>query len=175
MIVDIYRLEAGVAANLNAPPLPAGHKIRCWKPDHDGLPAAAARRLSNYFWWFLTRIGGFSRPDFAEFRIERTGQVLHRLIVTPRWYRFPFMAPDDLQIGNVWTAPEARREQLARIMMAEVHRRFGDRTIWYVTDCANEASAALARSCGYRLVARGRRTPRLGLPILAQYVVERAL
>ena len=84
-------------------------------PSRDGLPGRGSRRPVNYLWWALARTGGFSRPDFAELRIERAGRVMQRLIVTPRWYRFPFMGPADLQIGDVWTAPDARRQQLARL------------------------------------------------------------
>lgn len=101
--------------------------------------------------------------------------MLHRLIVTPAWYRFPFMSARDLQIGAVWTAPTARRRNLARVAIAEAHRRFADGTgrFWYVTEEENHASAALARSCGYRLAAIGERTRSFGLAALGQYVIER--
>jgi RimJ/RimL family protein N-acetyltransferase len=124
------------------------------------------------FWWALTRIGGFAHDGFTELRIEREGQLL-RLIVTPPWFRVPFMAKDDLQIGDVWTSPDARRQQLARAAIIEAHHRFGraGRRFWYVTDATNVASGALARSCGYRLVAAGHRTRRLGLRMFGQYVI----
>jgi hypothetical protein len=59
--------------------------------------------------------------------------------------------------------------------IAEAHRRFaGERVpIWYVTDVANSASAALALACGYELVATGRRSHRLGSRLLGQFVIER--
>jgi ribosomal protein S18 acetylase RimI-like enzyme len=171
MTVDFYRLDRAPAAVPLAPDL----RIAWWQPDRDGLPSRGSRRPVNYWWWALARMGAFSRRGFAELRIEREGRVVHRLIVTPRWYRFPFMGADDLQIGDVWTAPEARRQQLARIAIAEAQRRFGaDGTaIWYVVDARNRASAELARSCGYRHAAVGRRTRRLGLSLLGQYVVDR--
>lgn len=171
MSVHFYQFDPGQAAE-PPPPLPPGLEIRCWQPESDGRPHAP---LSNLFWWTLANGGGFARPGFTEIRIERAGKRLHRLIVTPRWYRFPFMADGDLQIGDVWTAPNARGQRLARIAVGEAHRRFAGAggKFWYVTDADNQASAALARSCGYRLVAIGRRTRRLGTPLLGQYVIDR--
>jgi RimJ/RimL family protein N-acetyltransferase len=75
----------------------------------------------------------------------------------------------------VWTAPAARQQGLARLAIAEAHHRFADEPVafWYVIDAANSASAALARACGYELVAAGRRTRRLGSRLLGQFVIDR--
>jgi RimJ/RimL family protein N-acetyltransferase len=125
-------------------------------------------------WWLLARTGAFARGGFTEICIEQDGRLVHRLIVTPAWFRFPFMSPRDLQIGDVWTAPDARRKQLARTAIGEAHRRFAGEgaCFWYVTDAANAASAALAKSCGYQLVATGRRTRPIGTSLFGQYVID---
>lgn len=176
MSVHFYRYDSEEAAG-PAPSLPTSVVLRCWRPDSDGYPPRGRRSISNMFWWALTRIGGFARGGFTELRVERQGKLLHRLIVTPAWYRFPFMTNGDLQIGDVWTLPDGRRQQLARAAIIEAHHRFGraGRRFWYVTDATNVASGALARSCGYRLVATGRRTRRLGLRIFGQYVVAHSV
>jgi len=148
--------------------------IRCWQPDADGFPPAGSRRLSNLFWWLLSWTGAFARSGFTEISIDQDGRRVHRLIVTPAWLRFPFMSARDLQIGDVWTAPEARRQQLARAAIAQAHRLFADEgaCFWYVTDASNAASAALAKSCGYQLVATGRRTRPMRASLLGRYVIE---
>lgn len=171
--MHFYQLVRGNSAP--APTLDADMRIARWEPQRDGLPRKGARRPMNYLWWALAKVGGFARPGFVELRIERCGRVVQRLIVTPRWYRFAFMGRDDLQIGDVWTSPDARRRRLARYAVEEAHRLIGGKTeiIWYVADANNEASAALARSCGYRLVATGRRTRRLGMRLLGRYVIDR--
>jgi RimJ/RimL family protein N-acetyltransferase len=174
MTVNFY--QHNPEAPEHAPPSPKPHfRVRCWRPDYDGRPSGGSRRASNYFWWVLARTGRFKREGFGEIRIEQGAQLLHRLIVTPAWYRFPFMTPEDLQIGAVWTAPAARRKQLARIAIGEAHRRFGGNgtRFWYVTQADNLASDALARSCGYRLVGTGRRTRRFGTALLGQFVIDR--
>ena len=174
MKVHFYRYDFERAA-LVAPALSSSEKFRCWRPRTDGPPPKGSRSGANYFWWILEKISLFASPGFAELCIEERGSVIHRLIVTPRWYRFPFMTEADLQIGNVWTSPAARRRQLARTAILEAHRRFARSGVrfWYVTAADNAISSALARSCGYRLVAVGRRTRRLGLRVLGRFVVER--
>lgn len=174
MSVDFFRCDL-IEAPVPAPSLPRDAKFRLWRPDVEGFPPPGSRRPSNLFWWAMAKAGKFARAGFAEVAIEQRGRLVHRLIVTPAWYRFPFMGAHDLQIGDVWTSPRARRQQLARTAVAEVHRRFGleKSRIWYVTDCDNLASQALAKSCGYRLVGRGRKTRRFGTAFLGQYVIER--
>jgi RimJ/RimL family protein N-acetyltransferase len=174
MNVHFYRcdFEGPVPA---APSLSPPASFRCWRPRTDGPPPKGSRSPANYFWWILESISGFASPGFAELRIEERGSVIHRLIVTPGWYRFPFMSANDLQIGNIWTSPAARRRRLARTAIAEAHRRFAFRgaRFWYLADANNAISAALARSCGYRLVAVGRRTRRFGVSLFGRFVVER--
>jgi RimJ/RimL family protein N-acetyltransferase len=172
--VNFYQFDPASPAEA-APRLAPEYRILSWQPAAQGLPPRGSRLPSNHMWWALTKAAMFARRDFTEIRIERAGRVLHRLIVTPRWYRFPFMAARDLQIGDVWTAPDARRKQLGRAAIAEAHRLFNQdgANFWYVADSDNAASAALAESCGYRLVATGRRTRRLGSKLLGQYVIER--
>jgi GNAT superfamily N-acetyltransferase len=172
VLVNFFRRDAD--SGTPGPTLPAGLEFRCWQPAIHGYPPPGSRGIANIFWWALAKSGGFATATFAEIRINDGARVLHRLIVTPRWYRFPFMGGDDLQIGAVCTSPDARRRQLASAAIAEAHRRFGgDGTrFWYVTDAGNTASGALARSCGYELVATGRRTRRFGSRLLGKYVID---
>ena len=155
-------------------PLPTNLHLRCWSPDRDGFPPPRSRTIANLMWWAFARLGVFARAGFTEISIEANGERLHRLIVTPAWHRFPFMSQRDLQLGDLWTAPAARGRRLARAAIAEAHRRFASEDVrfWYVTDADNHASAALARSCGYHLVAVGERTRRFGTALLGQYVID---
>jgi len=171
--VHFYRRAPG--AHSPRPDLPPDLAIGCWRPEVDGFPKRGSRSVTNLFWWALAASGSLSRRGFCELTIRRQGRLLHRLVVTPRWYRFPFMAARDLQIGSVWTAPAARQQGLARVVIAEAHRRFAGEPVafWYVTDATNSASAALARACGYELVAVGRRTRRFGSRLFGQFVIDR--
>ncbi len=176
LTVHFYLYDGGSAA---APltTLPANLRFRSWSADVDGFPPRGARTISNQFWWLFTKLRVFARRGFTEISIVDEGRLLHRLIVTPAWYRFPFMSPQDLQLGGLWTSPGSRRRHLASCAIAEAHRRFAHENIrfWYVTKADNHEFAALARSCGYRLVAGGKRTRKFGTSLLGQYVIERQI
>ncbi len=87
------------------------------------------------------------------------------------------MAAGDLQIGGLWTAPEARRIGLATAAIVEAHRRHAApaRRFWFLVEETNAASIGLAEACGYRLVGRGRRTRPLGVSVLGQYRLENGI
>ena len=157
-----------------APVLPEGMTIALWKPATDGFPPRRSSTVRNVAWWGLDRLGMFAGGDFAEVSIWRGDRLLHRLIVTPRWHRFPFMDRSDLQLGDLWTDPDQRGKGLARLAVRHVHHRFSghEGRIWYVVDQDNRASVGLIESCGYRLVGRGRRTSRFGIRLLGQFRMD---
>jgi len=168
----LFYARAPAAAPFDAQP-PVDIGIRHWRPAIDGPPRRAPMRGRNMCWWGMDRLGLFETHQFTEISLWRWGRMLHRLVLTPRWRRFPFMAPGDLQIGDLWTAPAAQRRGLARAAIAEAHRLAGNAgRLWYVVDADNAASIALIESCGYRCVGTGRRTRPLGLALAGRFLLD---
>jgi len=172
MTTRFYRCDAQPAVVGRGPA--DAYSIRVWQPGRDGLPPRGSQRLSNLAWWAFARFGLFARADFAELTIWHEQQLLHRLIVTPRWYRFPFMARRDLQLGALWTRPDARGRGLARAAIGEALLRFGGPGVrfWYVVDATNRGSTRLIESCGFQLIGTGRRTHPLGLRLFGRFWLE---
>ncbi len=156
--------------------LPQGCEFKSWRPGEGGLPPGGPHRGENLIWFAFDRLGVFACGAFEELTVWRGGLLLHRLIVTPRWRRFPFMGPDDLQIGGLWTAPESRRIGLATAAIAEAHRRHAasGRRFWFLVDDDNVASIGLAETTGYRLVGTGGRTRPLGVSALGRFRMDSA-
>jgi GNAT superfamily N-acetyltransferase len=156
----------------DAPALPPGISLKLWRPSEHTLPSWSALRVA---YWLQARLGMFADERFAELSLWDGGVLIHRLIVTPRWRRFPFMEAGDLQLGALWTHPQYRRRGLARIAMAEAHRLFGGpgQRFWYLADSTNLPSTALALASGYRLAGTGRRTAPLGLRLFGQFQIDR--
>jgi len=173
MSIVFYRQDA---AKIPVPPeRPLEVEIALWQPARDGPPAGIFASRANQVWWLFDKLGLFARPDFTVVAVHRGGQLLHRLIVTPKWYRFRDMRPRDLQMGMLWTAPEARGQGLARIAIESAHRHFAgyfDR-MWYLVEEDNVASRRLIESFSYDVAGRGERTARFGLRALGQFVITR--
>jgi RimJ/RimL family protein N-acetyltransferase len=174
-VIRLYRWT-GEAPALAPGPRAHDYVLSSWRPALDGLPRRGPRLAENLAWFAFDLFGLFASPAFEELTVRHDGRLLHRLIVTPRWRRFPFMADHDVQIGAIWTAPEARRLGLAAMTVREAHRRHAapGRRFWWLADEANPASIALAEACGYRQVGRGRRTAPFGVRALGQFVMESA-
>jgi ribosomal protein S18 acetylase RimI-like enzyme len=163
MAVIFYRREFVPAPR--AGPLPPGARVLCWCPARDGFPRGFFATPINVVWWLADKIGLFARRDFTVIAIERSGKLLHRLMVTPKWYRFPDMGPGDLQLGMLWTAPEARGQGLAGLAIATAHELFGSAydAMWYLVDEDNTASRRLIERFDYPAIGRGVRTRPFGI------------
>jgi len=157
-----------------ASPEPAqspSRRYTLWRPSPTRLvpvPGAGARTL---VWWLFHYGRVFTNRDYCVLLVREGDKFVHRAIVSPRYFRFPFMARDDLQVGDVWTAPSQRGRGIASsalrhiiAFLAKPGRRF-----WYVTTEDNLPSRRAAEKAGFRCVAEGTREPRLGFRILGQY------
>ncbi len=170
-----FLLRDGAEAPREDVGLPAGMTLQLWRPsDEAALPLSPFDPLRVAV-WLQDRCGLFADRRYTELSIWRGGKRIHRLIVTPRWHRFPFMEPGDLQLGGLWTDPSWRRRGLARWTMNRAHRLFGapGQRFWYVTDSSNAASTVLAEAAGYRIVGEGRRTRPAGLALLGRFRLDR--
>jgi RimJ/RimL family protein N-acetyltransferase len=171
MSIVFYRREAAPAP---ADPQPGpGIEIDFWKPARDGRPRGLFAGRTNLAWWLIDKLGLFSGRDLTVVAVHRDGKPLHRLLVSPKWYRFPDMRAGDLQMGMLWTAPEARGQGFARLAIEAVHARFagGYERMWYLVEEDNHASRRLIESFGYREVGRGTRTAPFGLAPVGQFVM----
>jgi RimJ/RimL family protein N-acetyltransferase len=153
--------------------LPTDYQCEAWYP---GVFRFKARDMPAYpfvIWWVFHILHVFSNRDYGLFIIRSGSKVIHRSVITPRYFRFPFMAQDDIQIGDTWTDPTERGKGLATIALESVLKRPSCRkhTCWYVVEPENRASIRVAEKAGFTLAGRGIRTRRFGLSILGRFVL----
>jgi RimJ/RimL family protein N-acetyltransferase len=153
--------------------LPAGYRCEVWRPEVFRFNAKGMPAFPFVMWWIFHMLHVFANRDYGLFIIRCGGKVIHRSVITPRYFRFPFMAADDIQIGDTWTEPKERGKGLATIalesiLMTPSSRR---RTCWYVVESDNQASIRVVEKAGFTLVGRGIRTRRFGLGILGRFVL----
>jgi GNAT superfamily N-acetyltransferase len=170
-----YARTAGPAMPA-APVLPSGCTIEVWRPR--ALAAFPDRFRPVYLVWWLFHHGRiFANRDYSALLIREGGRVVHRSMVFPRFFRFPFMSESDLQIGDTETAEDQRGKGLATQAIAGVARflhRPG-RTLWYLVEESNEASIRVIAKAGFELRGRGRKVPRAGLRLLGAYQLDTVL
>ena len=164
-----------IAAPVDQPirPLPAGYTCELWRPRVFRIKANGVPAFPFVLWWIVHILHVFSNRDYSLFLIRRDGKVVHRSVITPRYFRFPFMAMGDIQIGDTWTDPTERGKGFATISLESIIKTHSSmrRTCWYVVESDNRASIRVVEKAGFTLAGRGIRTRRFGLGILGRYVL----
>lgn len=143
-----------------------GFSLELWKPSlREPWPRGASRNKKFHFLFrtllHVTRAFP-SRQSGAMLLYDGT-RLVHYSAFTPRYWRFPFLADADLQVGDTWTEPSYRGRGLARRALGRLLKLLAEprRSIWYVVEDINRASIKVAEDCGFRLAGIGTRVERL--------------
>ncbi|HJU28665.1 MAG TPA: GNAT family N-acetyltransferase [Candidatus Binataceae bacterium] len=176
----VYLFYRADAAASRAKALASGYSAGFWRPSITcaapvGLPMSERSRFRLRWLFHYARI--FSNRDYRVFVVRQGAEMAHYSGVTGRYWRFPFMAKDDLQIGDTWTHPDHRGKGLAgfaasQILAAMSHR---GRHIWYVVESINMPSIRTAEGAGMSLYGRGVWRRPLNLKPLGSFVVRETL
>jgi RimJ/RimL family protein N-acetyltransferase len=153
--------------------LPTGYAWRLWAPDRGGLAPHGLSIVPFGIWTAMHRLRLFSNGEYRVLVVYFDGRLVHRSGLYPRYARFPFMAREDVQIGDVWTDPGHRNRGLASFaLQALVGATVGQgRRVWYVVETSNAPSIRTVEKIGFARVGTGARTKRLGLALLGQFVL----
>lgn len=159
------------------PPLPVGYEPLFWRPSLTRICPPGCGLYPFLIWWLLHMLRVFPNRGYGVFLIRHGDQWVHRSVVTPRFFRFPFMSIGDLQVGDVWTAGNERGRGLASfallsILAADCNRQ---RPYWYVVDESNLASIRVAERANLCRTALGTRTSRCGVRFFGAYRIREQL
>src|SRR2546427_4829121 len=161
--------DAAIALGLD----PA-YSWRLWTPAQGGFVPNGFPLLPFGAWTAMHRFRMFSNREYGVLVVYHRDRLVHRSGLFPRYLRFPFMANDDLQVGDVWTDPEHRGRGIAsfavRQIVAAKARR--GRRIWYIVEAGNASSIRIVEKLGFVRAGTGRRTRRFGLGLLGQFVMD---
>lgn len=164
--------RAALDARLKA----AGVEAFLWQPGNGERQPSGFMGPARHVYRAFHAAGIFSNRDFGALclRASDSGALLHVSWVFPGFFRFPFMARNDLQIGATHTVDDARGRGLARLALSSAVDRLDqpDRSFWYLTESANTASCKVAEAAGFSLQGTGSKHPRLGLKVLGGYRLD---
>lgn len=148
--------------------------ISVWRPCMRRLVPPKGKFWPFAIWWILHHARVFRNRDYSVLSICKGEEVIHRTCIFPGYFRFPFMANNDLQIGDVWTALKYRRRGFAACGITSAVEFFADRRrrFWYITDQLNVPSIRTIEKVGFRKVGEGERSSRLGMKLLGSFVMK---
>lgn len=148
--------------------------VEVWRPSRSRIRPAGLNLLPYAVWWLFDACGIFSNDNYGIFLFRQQGCIVHRTCVFPAYFRFPFMARSDLQVGDIWTDESRRGKGLAREMLRQIMAAHAGKRIWFLCEATNTASASLAKAAGMVLHGTGRRESRFGIGLLGRFVVDSA-
>lgn len=173
-MILFYVWEPGVDP-LPVAEVPSRLDVQIWRPRLPRFAPPGVPRLQFGAWTAFHYLRVFANRECGAVIFREGGEVAHRSLVTPRYFRFPEMAARDLQIGATETSPRWRGRGLARAAVRTVCDEWAGRfaRLWYMVDSENRASIRVIEACGFRLIGEGYRSSRLGLSAFGQYTISR--
>lgn len=159
--------------------LAAPYSWMIWRPQiwptlPPGLSSSTLRQRF-LFRWAMSRLHLFADSGCGVLLIYDGEQLAHYSGFTPRYWRFPFIANGDLQIGDTWTDPEYRGRGLAlfalKMIVATLARP--GRRLWYVVEVINKPSIRVAEKAQFTLAAEGTRVIPWRVKLAGAYVIRR--
>lgn len=155
-------------------PLDPPYGWRYWTPSPRSVVPPGVPLVPFAAWWAMHHLRLFANRDYGLCLIYTGDELVHRSGVFPRDPRFPFMARDDLQIGDTWTHPAHRNRGLAALAIRRIvalKRRPG-RSFWYVVAADNGASVRAIQKAGFAMRGTGNKQQWPGLPRIGRYVLD---
>jgi GNAT superfamily N-acetyltransferase len=130
-------------------------------------------KFSARVWWLFHYLRLFASRQYGIFLIYDNEKLIHRAFIFPRYFRFPFMSNNDLQIGDTFTDPDYRGKGLATFAIQEIAKKYGEnRKIWYLVACDNTASICAIEKTGFTCVGAGEKIKRFGFSVFGYYDIK---
>ena len=152
-----------------------GFDLTIWRPT--GLRIIPEYFPRKYFgYWLAHRLGLFPNKDYSAVIIKDNDKFVLKMLVVPRYFKWPFMGPNDLQFIYGTTNPDYRRLGVARIAMdiAISHLSTDGRKFWGVISEDNQPSIKWVEKVGFLYVGKIEERKLLGIPLLKRlYLSEK--
>jgi len=151
---------------------PEGLEAELWCPRWNQALPQGMTNPALRVWWLMHMTRAFANRDYAILVVREAATVVHRSFVFPGYFRFPFQARQDLQVGDTWTAESHRGRGLALHALRSILRLAqgpAGRQLWYITEARNHPSVRVVEKAGFALVGRGVRTAPAGIRLLGSY------
>jgi RimJ/RimL family protein N-acetyltransferase len=168
MLYEAYRLTAPPETCEN---LRDVYDVVLWKPGPLSiLPPTLTIRF--VIWWIFHYFGILGSGMYRVLLIRHKGAVVHRSCMMPKYFRWPFMSEDDLQISSTWTDPAHRGRGLATFALRHLVSSYADgrRRFWYISREDNRASITVCLRCGFQFQCLMRRTHPWGSLLFGRFL-----
>lgn len=107
------------------------------------------------FYFIFLKIGIFRNYHYYSIFGKLEGEYACSLLVVPKYWKWPFMGKNDVQITYVMVNQNLRGKglgfDLLNYTLLTLAKKPEIENIWYVADLDNTASIKLAKKCGFNI------------------------
>jgi len=146
--------------------------LEVWRPTLREFGPPGTALFPFCLWWVFHWTKIFGNDGYRIFLLKDHGELVHRSCLFPPYFRFPFMRPNDMQVGDIWTAESRRGKGMAAEVLRQILRDLSGIRVWYLCESENIASVRLARSAGMTLYAVGLRTSKWGMSLFGRFEIQ---
>jgi len=150
------------------------YSINFWKPELYKIfpPGLSEKRFA--IWWLMHQSHFFANRDYNVLLIHQGNELIHRSCVFPRYFRYPFMKDNDLQIGDTFTNQKYRGKGIATYAIVKIIEflKINNSNFWYIVEESNTPSIRVIEKAGFRKVGSGIRTKKIGLKIIGSFIFK---
>ncbi len=144
-------------------------KIEKFKPSIFRLKLHSDRLLI-YLFWFIITMGKYQ----IYYIKDNNGTIIHYSHILPKFFKFPFMRKEDIEIGPCWTHQNFRGKNIYPFILTLILKNlsFLDRTFYIMTDENNIPSQKGILKAGFKLFAEGSKKGILGIYYATKFVQD---
>ncbi len=110
-------------------------------------------------WYLLFNFFPHKKKRFHAICIYHDRKLISQAWIFPKYFIFPHMNENDVQIGQIWTDSAYRGQGFAKFLVAKALNiiQASEKPVatWYIVDTSNHISIHLAKSFDFKLYAVG--------------------
>lgn len=146
-------------------PLPDGLRLGVFHPSWGRFRVNHFTSIWLYLFWFV-----FSKRKYRIYYLADQDRIVHLSHVISKNPKFPFLGPDDFEIGPCWTDPEYRGQGLYPHVLSQIANDFQDHVgeLFIFAEEKNKASLAGISKLGFNYIGSGSKTGLLGVYRITQ-------
>ncbi|MCF6245174.1 MAG: hypothetical protein L3J43_09070 [Sulfurovum sp.] len=124
-------------------------------------------KILIYMFWFL-----FTKGQYRIIYIKKDNSIIHYTHILPKFFKFPFMNVNDLEIGPSWTDEVYRGKGIFPAVIAYAMQYFKEenRTFYAFANIKNNSSQKAILKADFYKWMHGYKTNKLGIYKVKEFV-----
>jgi len=142
-----------------------------WTPSLFKIKPILFPYMPFIIWYMFYYFGIFVNKKYRIAYIKNKNKILHKTLIFPKFYRFPFMKKNDLQLGDILTEKSFRGKGVASKVISFILDKYKTKSFWFLCNENNISSIMLAHNNNFKLKGYGYKVTPFGLNIFSYYKI----